>query len=468
VTLRNRVAVAAAAGVLVVVAAVSGVLYLSYAASLRSRVDATLVDAAQQAASLGRTIKQSAARSHSGPDLDVTVGSVEIQLFPRPADGQAARFGPLGGRDVAVAGQGQPAYFADGRADGRPYRVYTAAWLGNPGGLVRVGRPANADDGALRQAALLLAGLTVAAAGITYGAARLAAGRILRPIATLTAAAEHVTRTRDLTARLGFTGTGDEVSRLASSFDTMLAALHDSLTAQRQLVADASHELRTPLTSLTTNLDLLEDGAGLADPQAPALVRAAREQAGELDQLITDLLDLARYRESAPHRETVRLDLLTDEAVRRLRQRAPDAVIVAVLEPCLVHVDPAAVDHAVYNLVGNAVKWTPPGAVVEVTVAGGRLSVTDHGPGIADADLPHIFERFYRAPAARGMPGAGLGLAIVGGVAQANHGTVDVRTGPDGSTFTLAFPPLPSTAEAAADVAAEVGAEAAVEVPAAD
>ena len=119
------------------------------------------------------------------------------------------------------------------------------------------------------------------------------------------------------------------MGRLASSFDTMLAALHESLTAQRQLVADASHELRTPLTSLTTNLDLLEDGAGLADPQAPALVRAAREQAGELDQLITDLLDLARYRESAPHRETVRLDLLTDEAVaacgnaRRTRSSTP-------------------------------------------------------------------------------------------------------------------------------------------------
>jgi two-component system, OmpR family, sensor histidine kinase MprB len=454
VTLRNRVAVAAAAGVLIVVAAVSSVLYVSYAASLRSRVDATLVDAAQQASGLARSIKQSGAHSRQGPDLDVTVGSVEVQLFPNPAAGLPTRFGPLGKRDVAVAGQGLPAYFADARYDGQQYRVYTAAWLSTPSALVRTSRPADADDGALREAALLLAGLTIAAAGVTYGAARLAAGRILRPIGRLTAAAEHVTRTRDLTARLGFTGTSDEVGRLASSFDTMLAALHDSLSAQRQLVADASHELRTPLTSLTTNLDLLEDGAGLADPQAPALVRAAREQAGELDQLITDLLDLARYRESAPHRETVRLDLLTDEAVRRLRQRMPQAVIDTQLDPCLVHVDPAAVDHAVSNLVGNAVKWTPPTAAVEVTVADGRVSVTDHGPGIADADLPRIFERFYRAPAARGMPGAGLGLAIVGGVAQANNGTVDVRTGPHGSTFTLAFAPLPSAAEVAAEVTA--------------
>jgi two-component system, OmpR family, sensor histidine kinase MprB len=455
VTLRNRVSVAAAAGVLIIVAAVSGVLYFSYAASVHSRADATLIDAAQQASSVAQGIKQPAGDSRSIPGFGtpVTVGSVELQLFLGPAVGQPTQFGPLDSRDVAVAVGAQPPYFANADDGGHQFRVYTAAM---PGGLVRTSRAADADNGALRNAALLLAGLTVGAAGITYGAARLTAGRILRPIAELTATAEHVTQTGDLTAGLRSTrpnddGTGDEVGRLSSSFDTMLAALHESVTAQRQLVADASHELRTPLTSLTTNLDLLEDGAGLADPQAPALVRAAREQAGELGQLITDLLDLARYHESAPHRETVRLDLLTDQAVHRLRQRAPHAVIHAELRPCLVHVDPAAVDHAVSNLVDNAIKWSPPGTAVRVAVENGRVSVTDHGPGIAPEDLPHIFERFYRAPDARGMPGAGLGLAIVGSVAQANKATVGVRTGPGGSTFTLAFAPLPNTGEFRAD-----------------
>ena len=453
-TLRNRVSVAAAVGVLIVVAAVSTVLYFSYAASLHSRVDATLVDAAQQAASIGQRIKQSASDSRSLPDFNrpVTVGSVEVQLFPDPVTaGQPTRSGPLDSRDVAVAEHDEPAYFANARDGGQQFRVYTAPLPAGPGngGLVRTSRAANADDGALRNAALLLAGLTVAAAGITYGAARLTAGRILRPIAELTAAAEHITQTRDLTARLRDTGTNDEVGRLRSSFDTMLAALHESLTAQHQLVADASHELRTPLTSLTTNLDLLQDGAGLADPQAPALVRAAREQTGELDQLVTDLLDLARYHESTPHRETVRLDLLTDEAVRRARQRVCCAAIDTELHPCLVHVDPAAVDHAISNLVDNAMKWTPPDATVRVVVDNGQVSVTDHGPGIAEEDLPRIFERFYRAPAARGMPGAGLGLAIVGGVAQANSGTVAVQTGPRGSTFTLAFLPPPGDVEVA-------------------
>jgi two-component system sensor histidine kinase MprB len=460
VTLRNRVSVVAALGVLVVVAAVSGVLYLSYAASLRSRVDPALVDAAQQAADIAQRVKQSAAtdkRSGNDPalDLTVTVGSIEVQLFPGPVDaGQSTRFGPLDGRDVAVAERTEPAYVAERRDGGQRFRVYTAAGPGPSSiPLVRTSRAVNADDAALGTAALLLAGLTVAAAGVTYSVARLTAGRVLRPIAELTAAAEHVAATRDLSARLSATGTGtgtgtkDEVGRLGSSFDTMLAALHDSVTAQRQLVADASHELRTPLTSLTTNLDLLEDGAGLADPHAPALVRAAREQAGELDQLISDLLDLARYHESTPHRESVRLDLLTSEAVHRVRQRTPHAAIVADLEPCLVHVDPAGVDHAIGNLIDNAIKWNPPDIAVHVVVADAQVSVTDHGPGIPDQDLPHIFERFYRAPAARGMPGAGLGLAIVARIAQANDATADVRTGPDGSTFTLAFPPYPRAAE---------------------
>jgi len=453
VTLRNRISVAAAGSVLLVVAAVSAVLYFSYAASLRSRVDAELVAAAQQAISIAQKLKQSAGNGHTEPGMSqpVTVGTIQLQLVPGLVTaGQPTAFGELDSRDVAVAQGSQPAYFADVTEGGQRFRVYTAAMPGASGGaLVRTGRAANADNGALRTAALLLAALTVGAAGLMYGVAQLTAGRILRPIADLTAAAEHVARTRELTVGIGPTGT-DEVGRLGASFDTMLAALHESVTAQRMLAADASHELRTPLTSLTTNLELLEDGAGLADPQAPALVRAAHEQAGELDRLITDLLDLARYREQSVHREPARLDLLTDAAVRRLRSRA---TIDTDLQPCLVEIDPAAVERAVTNLIDNAIKWNPPNAAIRVAVGDGQVSVTDHGPGIADSDLPHVFERFYRAPAARAMPGAGLGLAIVGSIAEANNATLTVRTSPTGSTFTLSFVPLtlPARVNAPAD-----------------
>jgi two-component system, OmpR family, sensor histidine kinase MprB len=452
-TLRNRISAAAAAGVLLVVASVSTVLYFSYAGSLHSRTDAGLVAAAQQAITVAQDLKQSAGNGHTRPAMSrpVTVGGIQLQLLPGPVTaGQPTASGPLGSRDVAVAGLAAPAYFADASEGGQRYRVYTAAMPGTSGvGLVRTSRAADADNGALRTAALLLAGLTAAAAALMYGVARLTAGRILRPIADLTAAAEHISRTRDLTAGIRATGT-DEVGRLGTSFDTMLAALHESVTAQQMLVADASHELRTPLTILTTNLELLEDGAGLADPQAPALVRDAREQAGELGQLITDLLDLARYREPAAHREAVRLDLLTDAAVRRLRSRA---IIDTDLRPCLAEIDPAAVDRAITNLIDNAIKWSPPGAPIRVAVSNGQVSVTDHGPGIADDDLPHIFERFYRAPAARGMLGAGLGLAIVGSITESNNATLNVQTSPAGSTFTLSFVPLtlPTAANAPAD-----------------
>jgi signal transduction histidine kinase len=222
--------------------------------TLRSRVSVAaavlvlIVDAAQQATSDARRIKQAGANGTGTLDFaPVTVGGVQVQLIPGPvAVGRPTRFGPLDNRDAEVARGQQSAYFAYARHAGQQFRVYTAFLPIAPGGgLVRTSQAANADDGALRNAALLLAGLTLGAAAVTYGVARLTAGRILRPIGRLTAAAEHVTQTRDLTARLDRAGSNDEVGRLGASFDTMLAALHESVTAQRRLVADASHELRT-------------------------------------------------------------------------------------------------------------------------------------------------------------------------------------------------------------------------------
>src|SRR5246127_3865270 len=160
-TLRNRVSVAAALGVLIVVAAVSAVLYFVYAASVHSRVDAMLIDAAQQASSVAQQVKQSAANtSGSIPDLErpVTVGSVELQLFSGPVVvGQPSQFGPLDSQDVAVAEGAQPPDFANVDDGGRLFRVYTAPMPGSSdAGLVRASRAAGADDGTLRDAALLL------------------------------------------------------------------------------------------------------------------------------------------------------------------------------------------------------------------------------------------------------------------------------------------------------------------------
>lgn len=437
-TLRTRIAIAAALGVLIVLTLVSGALFWVFAADVRARVDSSLVDAANQANAVAEKIKQTS-QTGSAPDFStpITIGSVDVQLFLSAADvGTPSSFGPLDSRDAAVSRGTAPAYFENATRGGRSYRVYTAPYE-TPDGLVRTSRAADADDGTLGAALALLAALTLAATAATYVSARLTAGRVLRPVAALTAAAEHVTLTHDLTARLGGGGT-DEVGRLSASFDAMLAALEDSVAAQQQLVSDASHELRTPLTSLIMNLELLEDGAGLSDPEAPAFVRSAREQAGELDRLITDLIDLARYEESRVRRESVRLDLLTMDAVRRRPATPGAAAIACEVSPCVVRVDPVGVEHAIGNLLDNAQKWSPHD--VRVVVAGGSVSVSDRGPGIDAADLPRIFDRFYRAPSARAMPGSGLGLSIVGSVARANGGTISVDTGPSGSTFTLSFP----------------------------
>ena len=447
-TLRNRVALTAAAIVLVVLAGVSTVLLLFYAAQLRTGADAALMDAAQQATAIANSIKISQKTSAStapqkqpeSGGVTITLGVTQLELIMGSVSvGQPSAFGPLSARDVAVAQGSAPAYFADMSGQGKR-RVYTAPLMDVPGGgLVRASSsPASFDD-ALRQAVLLLAGLVLAATLATYIALLLMAGRILRPIRHLTSAAEHITKTRDLSARLDIGTSGDEVTRLGSAFNTMLGALDESVAAQRQLVADASHELRTPLTSLTTNLDLLQDGQAMADPQAPELVAAARAQAGELNQLIADLLDLSRYQETAPHREIIRLDELAQETVDRVRQRLPRPNIELHAEPCLVSIDPAAVDRAITNLIDNAIKWSPPDSPVRVDVADGSVAVTDHGPGISDTDLPHVFERFYRAPAARGRPGTGLGLSIVANVASANGGSANVETSPSGSVFTLTF-----------------------------
>src|SRR5215472_4699701 len=163
-TLRNRVSAAAAVGVLIVVAAVSAVLYFVYAASVHARVDASLIDAAQQASSVAEQVKQSAAgTSGSVPDLErpVTVGSVELQLLNGPvAVGQPSQVGPLDSRAVAVADGAQPPYFTTVDEGGHAFRVYTAAMPGgSDAGLVRTSRAMDADDGALRNAALLLAAL---------------------------------------------------------------------------------------------------------------------------------------------------------------------------------------------------------------------------------------------------------------------------------------------------------------------
>ena len=448
-TLRARLALASGAVVLLVLAPVCAILFVLYASSLKAQADAGLIQAAEQAGTVVQALKAAAARKGAQAEFgaSTTVRGAQLQILPEPVAGVAAGTpGPATDEEVEVAAGRLGPHFRTTVAPD-PVRIY-ATRLPNTDDpvLVRVWRPVSADAPALTRAALLLAGLTLAGTAIAALAGRLGANRVLQPIRELTAAAERVARSGDPAARVRpVTGTSDEVGRLASSFDTMLAALEQSVGAQRQLVADASHELRTPLTTVITNLDLLGDGAGLADPQAPRLVADARSQAGELAGLVEDLVDLARYGQVEPHLDDVRLDLAAAAALRRAASRAPGIRVTADLQPSLVVADPAAVDRALANLIDNAIKWSPDGGLVHVSVAGDRCEVSDQGRGIPEADLPHVFERFYRARDARGLPGSGLGLAIVAQVAECHRGWVAVRSGPRGATFTIAFPPVSGT-----------------------
>src|SRR5207245_8250051 len=153
-----------------------------------------------------------------------------------------------------------------------------------------------------------------------------------------------------------------------------------------------------------------------------------------------DLVELARGEERKLRVEDVALDDLVTSAVERAQARAPHAVFVTSLTPTQVQVDPVLVERAISNLLDNAVKYSPAGAPIEVIVREGQVVVADQGPGVAEQDLPRVFDRFYRAAAARSKPGAGLGLAIVREAAEAHGGKATVESSPSGARFTITLP----------------------------
>ncbi|TYC13253.1 sensor histidine kinase [Actinomadura syzygii] len=301
-------------------------------------------------------------------------------------------------------------------------------------------------QGPLDNLALLLAAVTALGVLASAGAGLMIARASLRPVDELTDAVEHIARTEDLAVRIPAHGT-DEIARLGRSFNTMTAALAASREHQSQLIADAGHELRTPLTSLRTNIDLLlraeATGRDLPAPARHDLLTSVKAQMQELTSLVGDLLELARPDEARPVRETVPLHQAVTRAVDRARLRGPGLTIRAHTEPWYVHGDPASLERAAVNLLDNAVKFSPPGGTVDVRLTGGELTVRDHGPGIPAEDLPHVFDRFWRSPSARSLPGSGLGLSIVARVITETGGTVHLEPADGGGT--LARIHLPGT-----------------------
>ncbi|MGW1392262.1 HAMP domain-containing sensor histidine kinase [Streptomyces nigra] len=331
-------------------------------------------------------------------------------------------------------------------------------------GAVQVARAA--DDTPVNRFGfgMLLIGLLCVAGGAVVGRAVARTG--LTPIDRLTAAAVRVAHTRDLDAGIPDEG-GGEIRRLIQSINEMLAALRDSRRAQRLLAEDAAHELKTPLTSLRLNVELLIrlDRRGTLDSALPAESRTRMlddlgAQVAELGTLVAELTDLARGDVSDENTELLDLADVVGAAATRARSRVPDIEVALDVTSVWVSGRPAALERAVLNLIDNAGKWSPADRPVQVRLraegASAVLEVDDAGPGIDAADVPRVFDRFYRADSARALPGSGLGLSIVQRVVDAHGGRVTVaRSARGGALLRVGLPAAAPPAPVARPTAGE-------------
>lgn len=323
--------------------------------------------------------------------------------------------------------------------------------------LVIVGTGTDVSDAAVNnvRTALLLGGPpAVLLAGV---AAWWLAGATLRPVERMRRQAAQVSD-RDIGRRLAVPSTRDEVAALGTTFNGLLDRLQAALDRERGFVADAGHELRTPLAILRAELDL----AARPGRSREALVDAIREAGEETDRLIRlaeDLLLLARMDNAAPLLRPVAVDLpalLETAAAGAAARAAGRGISVSATAPGgpSVTADPDRLRQAIDNLLDNATRHAPPGSRVQVSATGHAdgmvtVQVTDRGPGFPTEFLPHAFERFHRAEAARSREdgGSGLGLAIVRAIARAHGGDATATNRADGgAVVTISLPAAGPTA----------------------
>jgi two-component system sensor histidine kinase MprB len=357
------------------------------------------------------------------------------QVFVPGGQGSAPSKIALTPGDRAIARRGSGTSLTDRSVGGTKLRVLT---LGTPpSGAVMVAQPLTQVNDELSHVLLILA--LIGAGGVVLAAllGALVARTALAPIARFTERTEQLSGNLDLSHRLEVHGR-DELARLAESFNGTLDALERSLQAQRHLIADASHELRTPISSLRANIQVLAEADRLSPEEQASLRADIVAELDELTALVGDVVELARGSAADGSVDDVRLDEVVRSTVASARRRADrdgEVDFELALEPTIVRGQADRIGRAVSNLIDNARKWSPAGASVEIALADGVLSVRDHGPGFQEADLPFVFDRFYRALDARKLPGSGLGLAIVRQAAEACGGFVEAHNAPGGGAL---------------------------------
>jgi two-component system, OmpR family, sensor histidine kinase MprB len=452
---RQRLTLFSAAGIALVLVAGSVATYVAVRSQLLGQIDESLrsrsaavvirgevdIPSFQQQRGSSQQPRLGAGDSNSPTDtlsLRLIAPAAEFGIAPsffQVIDDEGDAAGPRGAvlpvsqRAVEVARTGGGAYYTDVEVEGTPLRMYVRP--AGSGRALLTARSLSEVDVALSRLGWSLAITCLVGVALAALVGAFVARGALRPVRTLTAAAERVTDTHDLGERIETAG-DDELGRLGSTFNAMLDSLEGAIRSQRQLVTDASHELRTPLTSLRTNIDLLRQGVTLSDRDRDRLIRDVTRELEELTTLVANVVELARGSQRDIHLERVRLDELAERVVERAEDRFPSLEFALDADETTVWGDPEELERALWNLVENAAKWSNSGGRIDLTTVGGEVTVRDHGPGVPEADRPFIFDRFYRSDAARSQLGSGLGLAIVRQIADSHGGRVEVESAPGG------------------------------------
>jgi len=458
-SLRRRLVLAHLGAVVVIVsgAALAGWWQLSRA--VNGQLDAALLSLAETEAGMlaesrGAVHVHESVRSSAQPSLarlDRLVQVIDAQgkVLARSANLGTATL-PARPALLRRMAPGLPVFETLPDTNDEPLRMVTLATRidGNPG-AVQVAGSLDDINRLMQAAALLFAGMAAALlTTVGFAGAALTRGTF-KAIDGIVGQARRIGET-SLGERLPHPGTGDEIGHLADTLNAMLDRLEHAFDTQRRFTADASHELRSPLSRLRTEIEVTLRRPRAASDYVDAL-RSCLDEVQRLTVLVEELLMLARLDagEADGPAATTDAATLAADCIRRALPAAKEKDVAILLEgaqPAAMQIGYAAATLILSNLVENAVKFAPPSSVIVVAVvlhgATVALSVTDQGPGVDPAELPFLFERFYRGAGARAsLPGMGLGLALAQAVAQAHGGQIAAENGAGGGArFTLTFP----------------------------
>jgi two-component system sensor histidine kinase MprB len=346
---------------------------------------------------------------------------------------------PVAKRDREIADGLATRWLRTERFDGSSYRILTIR--DRRYGAIEIGRNVNDVMRSLsvlrRRFILLVLAAAIAAATIGYAAAMV----LGRPILRLARAVARAGTTNVLDV-LPDDQRGDEIGVLARSFRRTFEALGRSQAQQRQLIQDASHELRTPLTSLRTNIDLLQRYDSLKEPDRIHILADLQTEARELTDLLDELVVLAIEGQTDEVDSSFDLRVVSQDLVARFKARTSQTFDISIATEAAMLVAPRrSVERAINNLLDNAVKFAPSDSIIHIAVAGNSFEVTNEAEVIADSELEHLFERFYRTASARSFRGSGLGLAIVQDTVTAIGGVTYAYNSPTafGNSITIGF-----------------------------